>query len=192
MKCSAFFDPIGYSVLSRAEQSAVERVLRDKVDEFSSDSPSSSSSTATTLLLQPTISPPQFLPTKKTNKQSTFKQFIKPPDSALNNCSSTHTPNRADISEELTKYRTLAVSQANLITNPNNDYEPDALRFWRNNASGLPLLSRMATRYLTTPATSVPSESCFSRANYLYRKQRSHLTPQNLCYSVFLQDKLEN
>ena len=49
----------------------------------------------------------------------------------------------------------------------------------------------MAIRFLATPATSVPSESAFSTASYLLRKQRSRLSPMNLSHSVFLKDKMD-
>ena len=49
----------------------------------------------------------------------------------------------------------------------------------------------MTIRFLATPATSVPSESAFSTASYLLRKQRSRLSPLNLSYSVFLKDKMD-
>jgi hypothetical protein len=48
-----------------------------------------------------------------------------------------------------------------------------------------------AARFLATPASSVPSESAFSTASYLLRKQRSRLDPLNLSLSVFLKDKTD-
>jgi len=48
-----------------------------------------------------------------------------------------------------------------------------------------------AARFLATPASSVPSESAFSTASYLLRKQRSRLDPLNLSLSVFLKDKID-
>ena len=66
------------------------------------------------------------------------------------------------------------------------------MEFWQQNRNELKSLSKMALDYLVCPATSVPSESAFSIASYLLRKQRSRLTPDNLCYSMFLKDKLDD
>ncbi len=66
------------------------------------------------------------------------------------------------------------------------------MNFWQQNQSELKYLSKIAYDHLITPATSVPSESAFSTASYLLRKQRSRLTPTNLCYSMFLKDKLDD
>ncbi len=64
------------------------------------------------------------------------------------------------------------------------------MQFWQQHQSELNCLSRIAFDHLVTPATSVASESSFSTASYLLRKQRSRLTPTNLSYSMFLKDKL--
>jgi hypothetical protein len=50
----------------------------------------------------------------------------------------------------------------------------------------------MAQRYLPTPGTSVTSESAFSSSVYIARKERTRLSPDNLSYTVFLQDKLRS
>jgi hypothetical protein len=54
------------------------------------------------------------------------------------------------------------------------------------------LLKTMAQRYLPTPGTSVTSESAFSSSVYIARKERTRLSPDNLSYTVFLQDKLRS
>lgn len=66
------------------------------------------------------------------------------------------------------------------------------MSFWNQNQVELKFLSKMAFSHLITPATSVASESAFSMAAYLSRKQRSRLTPTNLAYSMFLKDKLDD
>jgi len=66
------------------------------------------------------------------------------------------------------------------------------MNFWQQNQSELKYLSKIAYDHLITPATSVPSESAFSTASYLLRKQRSRLKPINLCYSMFLKDKIDD
>lgn len=68
--------------------------------------------------------------------------------------------------------------------------KPNVMKFWQKNQPDLPLLSKMAFKYLVSSATSVASESAFSTASYLLRKQRSRLSPNNLCYTMFLKDKM--
>ena len=66
------------------------------------------------------------------------------------------------------------------------------MQFWQQHQSELNCLSKTAFDYLVTPATSVASESAFSTASYLLRKQRSRLAPTNLSYSMLLKDKLDD
>ena len=66
------------------------------------------------------------------------------------------------------------------------------MNFWRSHRYDLKILSRFAAHFLVTTATSVPSESAFSIASYLLRKQRSRLSPVNLSYSMFLKDKVND
>ena len=63
--------------------------------------------------------------------------------------------------------------------------------FWSTHASGLPILSSFARRFLATPDTSVPSEAAFSVSSFIRRKERCCLTPDNLAAAVFLKNKLE-
>ena len=64
--------------------------------------------------------------------------------------------------------------------------------FWQQHQYELKHLSKLSYDYLCTQATSVASESAFSTASYLLRKQRSRLSPENLSYSMFLKDKLDD
>ncbi|CAF3448731.1 unnamed protein product [Rotaria sp. Silwood1] len=64
--------------------------------------------------------------------------------------------------------------------------------FWQLHRIELYYLYKYASYHLISPATSVASESAFSTASYLLRKQRSRLTPENLSYSMFLKDKLSD
>ncbi len=66
------------------------------------------------------------------------------------------------------------------------------MNFWNLHRIQLKNLYKLATYHLVTPATSVASESAFSTASYLFRKQRSRLTPHNLSSSMFLKDKINN
>lgn len=52
----------------------------------------------------------------------------------------------------------------------------DPIEWWRTYESRFPNLSRMARDYLAIPATSVPSEDCFSIAGNVSTKRRSVMT----------------
>ena len=52
----------------------------------------------------------------------------------------------------------------------------DPIEWWRTYESRFPNLSRMARDYLAIPATSVPSECCFSIAGSVLTKRRSAMT----------------
>ena len=54
----------------------------------------------------------------------------------------------------------------------------------------MPLLSKLVRNYCITHASSVPSDSAFSMANYIQRKQRSSLSSKQLRYQMLLKDKL--
>ena len=58
--------------------------------------------------------------------------------------------------------------------------------FWNDHHRSMPLLASFVRRYGIIPATSVASESAFSVAGYLHRKQRSSLSPSTLRYLMVL------
>ncbi|CAF2942604.1 unnamed protein product [Rotaria sp. Silwood2] len=60
--------------------------------------------------------------------------------------------------------------------------------FWRTHQMELPYLSVLVRSFSIRPVTSVPSESLFSVAAYVNRKQRSSMSPNALRYSMVLRD----
>ncbi|CAF1314845.1 unnamed protein product [Rotaria sordida] len=58
--------------------------------------------------------------------------------------------------------------------------------FWNQKQHMLPILTSFVRRYSIIPATSVASESAFSVAGYVQRKQRSSLSPTTLRYLMLL------
>ena len=63
--------------------------------------------------------------------------------------------------------------------------------FWCEHSKDMPMLAILARKYLAISASSVPSESAFSVANYVLRKNRLALSSRNLKYTMFLKDKLD-
>ena len=93
---------------------------------------------------------------------------------------------KATIVEELFNYRKLVVQF-------NSKRKPDAsscVLFWQTYGHTFLILKQVAKQMLNTPATSVPSESCFSLSSFSGRKERARLTGENLSSSVFLKDKI--
>ena len=93
---------------------------------------------------------------------------------------------KAIIIEELHNYRKYA-------DHFNVNHKPDAtsaIKFWKIYGDALPNLRIIAKKMLSTPATSVPSESCFSISSFLGRKERASLTGENLASCIFLKDKI--
>ncbi|UJR24314.1 hypothetical protein I4U23_027281 [Adineta vaga] len=93
---------------------------------------------------------------------------------------------RAAVIDDIHNYR-------NYVVSFNLKHKPDvtsAAVFWQAHGTNFSILSKLSKIMLSSPATSVPSESCFSISSYLGRKERSRLTGENLSASVFLKDKI--
>jgi hypothetical protein len=94
------------------------------------------------------------------------------------------------VTDELVLYRSLATKEYSDITDREKEHDP--IRFWNEHKQQLPFLGALARKYLIAPATSVPSESLFSIAAFVGRKERSRLSPDNLSMSIFLRDKVSD
>lgn len=57
-------------------------------------------------------------------------------------------------------------------------------KFWAENKKNLPKLFECVCKYNIIPASSVSSETSFSEANYIERKERSRLAPKTLKHSM--------
>lgn len=171
-------DPYGYSVLLPKERLKVERYLKQNyrdqnrsqtITTASSVSTSSSSSSATTTTASVVSS---------NKKPTALDNFLKSVGK--------HLPTKNFIpktrSEELAHYSYLCKT----------GQLEDPITFWRSHGGQMPLLKAMAQRYLSTPGTSVPSESAFSSSAYIGRKERARLSGENLSYTVFIRDKLRS
>ena len=68
--------------------------------------------------------------------------------------------------------------------------EDNPLVWWKQHGHLFPTLSRLARRYLATPATSCPVERLFSVAGQLDAARTASLSPDTLTLVVFLDEAL--
>ncbi len=60
------------------------------------------------------------------------------------------------------------------------------LDWWKGRAEAYPRLAALAKKYLSCPASSVPSERIFSLAGNIVSKKRASLKPENVDMLIFL------
>ena len=70
------------------------------------------------------------------------------------------------------------------------DEKEDVLSYWRSNQSRFPELALLVRKYLSAPASSVPSEQLFSKAGLVYDPQRSRLDPTRAEKLLFIKANL--
>ena len=161
---------MGFAVLTDRERTTVEREVKKILSADPDRSNESSASTGQTNVvstLKPTL--------------SVISVFLL----SVGHDANVTKDKRASLVDELRRYRLLASK----FTDSGEDHV-SPLQFWSTHASGLPLLSSLAKRFLSTPGTSVPSETAFSISSFIGRKERCRLTPENLAATIFLRDKL--
>ena len=66
----------------------------------------------------------------------------------------------------------------------------DILQWWKNNAQILPQLSIIAKQIFAVPASSAPSERCFSSAGFIIQERRSCLKPEIVDAILFLHNNM--
>ncbi|CAF3926623.1 unnamed protein product [Rotaria sp. Silwood1] len=190
----SYFDPTGYRALSDADKRSIEYDIKQMYANDSTNINSSSSSLTTAELVNSEVDSTSntMATTAPTNSSSSSsKTYMNKKLTAmeifLNSVGDQVVPknttiSRATIIEELRNYRSL-------VTKYNSQNRPDIssfLTFWKNYEFTLPYLFKLAQKFGCTPATSVPAESAFSTASFVYRKERSRLSAKNLEATVFL------
>ncbi|CAF3813941.1 unnamed protein product, partial [Rotaria sp. Silwood1] len=142
VKMHAYFVPYGVSVLSQKEICSIERRVKNS--------------------MRSSLYEQQGITVVSTKKSTTFNKFLDSIDddstysqqSACRSSTSTY-------ATETKQYRRLASSYISGVGEDKN-----ALSFWELNKHQPPYLTILARSYLATPATSVPSESAFSKSAY--------------------------
>ena len=90
---------------------------------------------------------------------------------------------------ESTSRQTLTISTPTEVEQyfkqPVINRKEDLLEWWRNNAHVLPSLQKLAKVYLSTVATSVPSERLFSKAGELILAKKTEISQNMLTLSFF-------
>ncbi|XP_007888700.1 E3 SUMO-protein ligase ZBED1 [Callorhinchus milii] len=73
---------------------------------------------------------------------------------------------------------------------PKLSLESCPLQWWKATQSCLPLLAKLAKKYLCISATSVPSESAFSSTSYALTDYQNSVKPKHMDQLVFLSENL--
>ena len=74
---------------------------------------------------------------------------------------------------------------------PCEERESDPLKWWQDEGKEkFPMLCKLASKYLSIPATSVPSERLFSSAGEVISKKRNRIGDENAEMLVVLHGNL--
>ncbi|CAF3428308.1 unnamed protein product [Rotaria socialis] len=183
----SYFDPIAFGCLTRREQRECESNLIE-LDEQLADEEVIDEVDVNEIQLQTNTQRKSV--ESKSSSMNKFINSIGKTFLAPSSLSSIVKSNKKKLMEEMSVYRSLAQREYNSIVNDEKYSNP--MEFWNMHRSQFKYLYKYATYHLVTPATSVASESAFSTASYLFRKQRSRLTPENLSSTMFLKDKIDS
>ncbi|CAM4391342.1 unnamed protein product [Leuciscus chuanchicus] len=74
----------------------------------------------------------------------------------------------------------------NDLSSPRQNPDADVIRFWKENSTSFPRLSKVARIVFSIPSGSASAERVFSAAGLLSRNHRMSLKPQTLSKLVFL------
>ena len=72
------------------------------------------------------------------------------------------------------------------LKEPRLDAEEDPLKWWKGHEEIYPILSKVAKKYLSVPATSTASERLFSKSGKIVTPTRASLKPEKVEMLVFL------
>lgn len=169
LEIAAFLDPTTYCVLTDDEISTAEQIIMAELNtRYSADSQSQTSTQSSDK-------------TGSSHARSGHKSLI---GKLFNMCNmpelrtiSTNNSKQLSFKEEICHY------MSTIRTVPSGT---TFSQYWCQNEMFLPNLSKLAKYYSCIPCTSVPSESAFSVAGYIQRKNRMALSSTALRYSMVL------
>lgn len=72
------------------------------------------------------------------------------------------------------------------LNEPITKLQKDPFIYWKKKSTVYPILAKIAYRYLTLVATSVPAERLFSKANDILTEKRNRLSPEHFQQLLFL------
>ncbi|CAF0857088.1 unnamed protein product [Didymodactylos carnosus] len=185
LKLRAWFDPIALDVMTTKEKVALEREIKSISKNLSDNAntvppPITTTANNATTNISPSSSSTQGS-TSSRKSEDPMRWFLRLTGQE-NSSESKQKP--TSIAGEIALYSSMA-QKKNAIA-----LKSEPLSFWSKHGDELPLFKELASKYLTTPGTSVPSESAFSVAGFVGRKERARLTAKTLSYLVFLKDKI--
>ncbi|CAF0861750.1 unnamed protein product, partial [Didymodactylos carnosus] len=166
---ASYLHPLSYKLMSKEDKRSAEESII-----LILETTASSVTSSITIINNSTAAPST--PQKKMSKMDRF--LINCDYQSETSLEQATTIKEMTIREEIARY----------ISTIEHDTKFD--KYWRENEQILKRLAALVREYNITPATSVASESSFSVAGYIQRKQRASLAPSTLKYLMFLHDKL--
>ena len=88
--------------------------------------------------------------------------------------------------DEVTDNNDINIQFETYMAEPQLRFDLDPFDCWKARANKYPVISHVAKKYLTIPATLAMSERCFSWAGSIVTKKRNRLLPENVNTLVFL------
>ncbi|KAK6181734.1 hypothetical protein SNE40_009530 [Patella caerulea] len=117
-----------------------------------------------------TVVPSQAAEASPAAKKLKLAKFLKKPDKQPKPQECMNETAEQLFDKEISKY----------LAMPNLNYEADPLLWWRENGLHLPILCRLARKYLCIPATSSPSERLFNTSGQVVNCKRTCLKPHKV------------
>lgn len=132
-------------------------------------------------------------PTKSPNFWECFNEILTTSTtiSTLSTSNITDEPGTSG-SDSQSEYVSVVINELRVyLSIPLVDRTHNPITWWKENKINFPLLSKLAKKYLSAPATSVYSERLFSEAGNIYEETRSRLLPRNAEKLLFLHHNLD-
>lgn len=184
---AAFIDPGAYHRLNQQERELAVRLLTEQMErETIANMVNRLQQVATTSITSNTTTPATASSISATDHNSVSSSGSRR-TSALHTLFSLSETNAVPTGISTTKAYTISEEIGYYISSIQR--ESSFASFWTGQHLKLPLMAAVAHRISNIPATSVPSESSFSVAGYIARKQRSCLSSDAIRYSLVLKDR---